>query len=199
LEAGPSCIAVALTQDIYNFLTTQPEGQNYSPGQAPPKFSSAMVHTMQGIVEQGAQCSSQLRALRQAIVANNREGVFEKTLGAMSVLQQALADDVDALRVRGRRRQDDSSLHLRIKMQRVALKRTRREIAQLKEKLERLQNSKVSGRIQSLWFIRVGLATPTIAATTLSQWCRDWPEEETKNIAPSYIGRVRDAMAEEVK
>ena len=58
---------------------------------------------------------------------------------------------------------------------------------------------KISGRIAHLWFVRVGLAEPTVLAQSLSNFCRDFPRRETNSISPSYVSTVRDVFAELTK
>eukprot|EP00959_Pyramimonas_sp_CCMP1952_P446526 9349417-Pyramimonas_sp.AAC.1 len=64
-------------------------------------------------------------------------------------------------------------------------KRQRRKAA---AKLEAALASKVSGRIQRTWFVRVGLADPSVPATTLEDFLTSFPESETKSISKTYIG-----------
>ena len=67
------------------------------------------------------------------------------------------------------------------------------------EKLREQGNAKMSGRICNLWFVRVCLSPPGVVPRTLAQWCRNFSEQETRNISQSYVGDVLDGFVEVVK
>ena len=69
----------------------------------------------------------------------------------------------------------------------------------MKQTLQAATTSKIQGRIQNDWLVKVGLADPSVPARTLSQWCRDFPAQETQNIGHMKVGDARDAFAEVIK
>ena len=75
----------------------------------------------------------------------------------------------------------------------------KRRRADAEAALDEERHSKMSGRIQAMWFVRTGLSDPNIPAATLSQFLYDFPKQEVAAISPTYVGAVRDAFAELVK
>ncbi|CAK0806965.1 unnamed protein product, partial [Prorocentrum cordatum] len=116
-----------------------------------------------------------------------------ETLAALELLENALASEFDVT-VRGPPRPRIPEQDLR---QRVTwLQKSRaRYIKRLKAGLA----EQTSGRIHKLWIARVALTDPSIPATTLEQFCTDFPEKETQSIGKDRIGAVRDAMAATLK
>ena len=80
-----------------------------------------------------------------------------------------------------------------------ALYYQKRKRSALEEEIAQSSGKKEAGMIASLWYVRVGLADPSLPAQTLSSFCKDFPLQETKTISASYVSTVRDAMAEVVK
>ena len=114
----------------------------------------------------------------------------------------ALTDDVD-LRRRGyhAKRKMSASDSARVIQRRWQnrLNFQKRKTKEAESKLSAALASRASQRIQSIWYVRTGLADPVIPTRTLRDWCRDFPEKEVKAISYAYIGSVRVAFAEIIK
>ena len=106
---------------------------------------------------------------RQILSYPSGKDRFGDVLAAMTSLEQALAAGLD---VSTRPCSYKLVTGKMLRNQRQHLKR-QRDAAM--EKVSRLMATKVSGRIQYLWFLRVGLANPSVPAMSLQQFCTDFP------------------------
>ena len=59
--------------------------------------------------------------------------------------------------------------------------------------------AKIDGRIQHLWFLRVGLADPAASTRSLSTFCKDFGIEHQSAISHTYVSRTRDAFCQIIK
>ena len=62
------------------------------------------------------------------------------------------------------------------------------------ERAQRLEN-----RVQTIWFVRAGLADPSLSLRTLSDLYFELPMQAARAISHQYIGRVRDSFVEILK
>ena len=154
---------------------------------------------MDGLIQQVSIVQGQLRKLRLSIAASPHSSEYEKSLRAIGTLTDALATDFDMIQSRGRKRPQDESLQTQVGSLQRKLRHQKQKVDAQEAMLADMQYAKTGGRIKNLWFVKVMLAAPGVPARTLSQWCRDWPTEETQNISPCYIGPVKDAMVEVLK
>ncbi len=75
----------------------------------------------------------------------------------------------------------------------------KKQLAHCRAALRSQARSRVGGQITKMWFIRVAFAPPGLSLRALSEFCRDFPEVESKAISHEYVSRIRDAFAEVVK
>jgi len=130
------------------------------------------------------------KSLREQPASQQR---CQRTLNAISSLRDALRSDFDVAVGQGR----PAKLNFRSLQNRAQHLKKKR--AEAERELDKARSEKVSGRIQHIWCVRVGLIDPSIPATTLEQFCTNFPEVETKSIGSTYIGSVRNAMVEILK
>ena len=98
----------------------------------------------------------------------------------------------------GRVRRQLSSQML-IKLLRGRVKRLKRYRKKAEDDLIAERALRVSNRIEPLWFVRAGLADPSIPMQTLRDIFFDFPIHAEQAISHTYISRVRDAFAEILK
>ena len=84
------------------------------------------------------------------------------------------------------------------KMKRT-LRSTKRKLDESNAALADALGNRVKARIRHIWFIRVGLARPTLPMRALSDFCRDYPADEVKHMSHVYVGAARDAFCELIK
>ena len=77
----------------------------------------------------------------------------------------------------------------------LALNHQKRKRLAAEVRLAKTLAERVSGRISHLWFIRAGFSDPSTPATTLAQYCREWPVDETGNISKTTISTLRDTFS----
>ena len=89
---------------------------------------------------------------------------------------------LDLIDARGRKR--------RLQPEVVDLKKCRRRLRIAERNAKKQENdfaeklgAKVGGRLRRVWLLRVGLSDPRISGQTLSEFCRDFTGEETKQIS----------------
>ena len=116
---------------------------------------------------------------------------------AVSNLQEVLNAEFEDRRRAGRKRQSLAFKQGLIRRLRGKLRHQTNERQKLETRFRR--EDRLGGRIAHLWFVRAGLAAPTLPVRTVADLCRDFPAEECKNISHYKVGRVRDAFCEIVK
>ena len=128
--------------------------------------ASPAVGLPREILDTARLVQSRLQKLRGQLVAfPGGEHMFRKSLVAMSSLEGVLKADLDVSSVHLlRKRVSIRSLQNRV----THLKRKRR---QDQAKLHTLEATKISGRIQNIWFVRVAMADPSVAVETLERFC----------------------------
>ena len=80
-----------------------------------------------------------------------------------------------------------------------ALRYQKRRRKMVEAELDLERNPHRGKLVQSLWFVRIGMASPSIPARTLASILADIPQHESAGVSHWYIGRVRDAFAELLK
>ena len=75
-------------------------------------------------------------------------------------------------------------------------KRRRKDI---ESQLDTERNPHRGRMVQALWFVRIGLANPSVPGRTLSSLLSSLPKDECSGVSHYYVGRVRDAFAELLK
>jgi hypothetical protein len=154
---------------------------------------------MDDVLRSVAEVVPALAKLRHLITILPTRGEFDVCVNRIQELEQSLAQEFEVRLQRGRKRNRVGTQTRKIRALQEAVRRKSSKARAAERSLAEERSNKVSGRIQSLWFVRVGLSAPTVSERTLSQWCRDFPVAETKNISHVKIGQVRDAVVEVVK
>lgn len=124
---------------------------------------------------------------------------FEASLSAISRLSDTLAADFDLRRQPGRKRPRVETLKRKVCSVQQSLRHHRSVGAALRQKYRDFQTAKGGGRIKHLWFTRILTTPPNVPCRALSDWLRDWPEVETRNVSSWSIAAVRDAGAQVLK
>ena len=73
---------------------------------------------------------------------------------------------------------------------------TRRDICELEATLAAERGIGDGRHLERIWFVRAGLASPTVAANTLRNVFFEFPAEERAAIGTTTIREAKDAMAE---
>ena len=154
---------------------------------------------MDAVLPAARAVQSQLKILRTAIDGNRVSGEFSATLVGVSQLERALSSDFDSLVSAGRKRQAQHGTVEECRKLQRCLGESKNVAADLRGQIKQEQHATVSRHIKHLWYIRVGLSPPTMLATSLSQFLREWCVDESSQISDRYIGHVRNAFAELLK
>ena len=133
-----------------------------------------------------------LDLLRARILDELGPEVGSASVAAIDACCNALRHNIDVPPTKRKRRRTQKQLLTAMRVMRL-----RTKVA--KKRLIAEAAAKVSGRIQSIWFLRAGLASPTLPMRTLSEFCKDFPREETCNISHVYVGAARDAFCQIIK
>ena len=80
-----------------------------------------------------------------------------------------------------------------------ALRYQKRRRTTLESELISERNPARGGLVQLLWFVRIGMANPTVPGRTLQSLLSNIPEQECVGVSHCYIGRVRGAFCELLK
>ena len=126
---------------------------------------------------------------------------FVASLQAAQNLKTAVGADFErpGFFRRGRKRAQREDVDTLRKQWQSAVRWQKNRGLKSKAQIRELICAKSGGRITYSWFIKVGLSSPHVAASTFERWCRDFPPKETQNIGRHRIAYVKDAMAECVK
>ena len=100
---------------------------------------------------------------------------------------------------RGKKRRSYPEVQRDLKKVQRNLNTRTMQLNQAQQALQEELASKRGRRIENMWLVRAGLASPSTPAMTLSRWCRDLPSKETKAISNHKVSQVRDTFAELLK
>ena len=70
----------------------------------------------------------------------------------------------------------------------------RRKRKQAEEEIANVMPRRQGNQIAALWYLRVGLARPTVPIAALSEFLRDFPVDATQYIGASSIRKAKDAF-----
>ena len=154
---------------------------------------------MKPVLNVVATVLSALADLRSSIAGLHSQDELCSIVECISELEDALHQQFELLSQPGRRNDAEQERKLKIRKVQRSLRSHRQQLERARELVDLEALQKVSGRIANLWYVRAGLATPSVASRTLAQWCRDYPARETKNISRWSICQVRNAMVEVIK
>ena len=124
---------------------------------------------------------------------------YPHTIRGIEALSQALVQEFDLAPVGGRPRNTTEDLRSRFRAAQKALVYRKQKADQLQEQLRTDSGSRLGNRIRAIWFVRTGLARPTMPARSLSELCAEFPIMECHAIGETRITLVRDAFCEMVK
>ena len=128
---------------------------------------SSLSQFMDGILVAVSLLHTQLDHLKDLLgVLPNRADFIGITNGIIA-LKGALQQEFEAPRRRGCKRSLGEHLKRECRL-RQSVHRSRAKTKSLDAKLFAATTSKISGRIQDEWFIKVGLAAPTVSRRTLA-------------------------------
>ena len=90
-------------------------------------------------------------------------------------------------------RSDDSKdVQLKSARKQLAYQRAKRQKAE--EEIGAILPEKQGNQIAALWYVRAGLARPTVPIAALSEFLQDLPLDSTPSIGASSIRKARDAF-----
>ena len=154
---------------------------------------------MVDLVRDVASVCKQLRALEEKLAPLAGDADYQESLRCIQSLLGALEDEFELVDVGSKPATNEATADAKLKRLRVDVSRQKRKYEESQAALTEAIADKMGGRIQNIWFVRVGLARPTLPMRSLRDFCRDFPVVETANISYEYIGATRDAMCEIIK
>ena len=119
---------------------------------------------------------------------------YSRTIAAANALRAAIDDEFDT---RGANYHTTPRITASLRTLQNRVQYQQRKMREIERRCQELEADKLHGRIQDVWFVRVGLADPAIATRTLQDMCEMFAVGQA--ISAPYIGQVRDAMAQVVK
>ena len=136
---------------------------------------------MEEILQQATTIQPMLQRLLTSIAALPEADQLQGCCDSIRNLQVRLQCDLTVERTVGRKRYTEQEQRTQLAKVRRSFREEKNKSAVLEAALHDERYAKISGRIQNQWFLRVGIAAPTTATRTLSQWCRDFQIQETQN------------------
>ena len=152
--------------------------------------------TMGVVIDEASKLHECLMRFETTLAHKFSQGEYAKTYELVQSLTTCLEEEFDFIKREGSAAMSSYETVPGLKRR---LRNAKRKIEESAAALDETLGNKVSGRIQHIWFVRVGLAKPTLSMRTLADFCRDYPAEETKHIGYVYVGATRDAICEVVK
>ena len=117
-----------------------------------------------------------------------------ETVEAIDQLLSVMNDEFDSSHKDGRTRPSKRAECYKKRAERVAQK-----LAEAEEELERDRDSKSGQRLQTIWIVRAGLASPLVPLRAAAAFLNDFPWKERKSVHYSSVAKYRDAFCEIIK
>jgi hypothetical protein len=150
------------------------------------------------LAKQAASLAVSLASFRERLHAERPDAASSVDDVSRLLISLSKDFDLDLVDHRGRKRcllteeADLAKLRRRVRDERRQSEQARAELAEA-------VGIKVSGRLRSMWLLRVGLSNPLISGRMLSDLCRDFTMEEAQQIGKDRTASVRDAFCEVLK
>ena len=130
--------------------------------------------TMGVVIDEASKLHECLMRFETTLAHKFSQGEYANTYELVQSLTTCLEEEFDFIKREGSAAMSSYETVPGLKRH---LRNAKRQIEESAAALDETMGNKVSGRIQHIWFVRVGLAKPTLSMRTLADFCRDYPAE----------------------